>query len=542
MKCLIPLSYVEYCVNGEIKPNVYYYFNFIVNSVQNHDDSRILVHGIKIFNGEKSKHTIMHSIKLRPMFFGAKTKQKLLHLIGKLDEEIIFFPSFGKIANNHIKPVYGNRSNLNINVPDELKYYFDIIHNPKSINEVNNALNELFSYEFSSIRQTISSSEIRNGYNKNPEYNLPFQLTEEQECIKSEIFNQLNNNERMCSLIHGDVGCGKTVLGYLTALKVVKNGFKVLFLTPSILLATQVYNVFKSFNPFCSISLYTSKTKDLSGDIIIGTQALLFIDIENVKLVIIDEQHKFGILQRQKISKSADVLMLSATPIPRTYYLAQIGNIKSYHLNSRSNNLVPYVIHESNKLSFIDKLLTQIDRRIVWICKTIKLAEEMLNFFSEKSINSWIIHGKLPNKQQILNEFSQSCGILISTTVLEVGVDLDIHIIVIDKADQFGLAQLHQLKGRAGRHTKISQCIFIGNNLEKLKLIKDNHTGDKISQLDLDLRGSGSIHKTNQSGKMFIFNKFVENYKLITHNYKPKIINNISQEIINFFMDSKSFI
>ncbi len=546
MKFFLPNSYVEYAINGDIKPGIYYYFAFIVNSVKTHDDNRILVHGIKIFNGEKSKCTLMHSIKLRPMFLGSKYKQKLLHFIGQLYEEIVFFPKFGNLTKNYIQPMYGqikyNPDYLQ-KIPEILKPYFNIIHNPKSIDDVNNALNKLFAYEFSAVVHSIKPETKSTSYYEDPVYNLPFSLSEEQESIRSEIFNHLNTNKKLCALIHGDVGCGKTVIGYLVALKVVKNGSKVLCLAPTILLAQQIYNVFQSFDPFCKISLYTSKTKDLTGDIIVGTQALLFINLDNIGLVIIDEQHKFGTLQRQKITKNADLLMLSATPIPRTHYLAQMGFIKSYHLTNRSNNLIPYIIHEQNREPLIMKLLNKHDKRMVWVCKTIKLAEEMFNYVNQKNlIKCWIIHGQLQKKQEILKEFSESYGLLISTTVLEVGVDLDIHIMVVDKADQFGLAQLHQLKGRAGRHTKVSQCIFIGTNLEKLSLIKENHTGDKISQLDLELRGSGSIHQTNQSGKMFFFNKIIYNYKLIETNQTPVIIDKIPQEVIDFFISSKNYI
>lgn len=534
-KSFLPSSYILYACEGEIEENVYYYFQFIVESVQIHNETQIFVHGTKIFNGTKSKQSIMHSKKLRPMFINAKYTGKILHLIGRLHDQIVFFPSFGKITANHIKPVVRNKIK---NVPEPLKYHLEVIYNPKSIDEVNHALKMLFTYELSAIKATIKPHE-RRAYENNPTYKLPFELSQEQCDVVNQIFQMLDDNKRMYTLVHGDVGCGKTVIGYLASLKVVCNSMRVLVLAPNILLAHQTYKVFQSFDSQYKISLYTAKSKDLSGHIIVGTQALLHIDIPNVGLVIIDEQHKFGILQRQKFH--TDILMLSATPIPRTHYLAKIGSIKQLKLSQRTNTLVPYIVHESNREKIWDKVLSINDQRIVWICKTIKYAQEIYENLRIKYNNIFLIHGRLEDKQEILQTFSKSYGILISTTVLEVGVDIDIHTIVIDNADQFGLAQLHQLKGRAGRHSK-GKCILIGSDLDKLQLIKTNATGHEITQLDLELRGAGSIHQNNQSGKSFLFNKIVLNNKMQDHRYDDLEVVPVSQDIIDFFMFSKNVI
>jgi len=545
MNIYLPLSYYEYSIEGPIRPGVYYYFQFIVESICNYGDQKILLQGTIIFEGQKHSKSIVHSLKLRPMFFAYKSSKKLLHFVGKLDEEIIFFPSMRKLTSNFIEPSYSHKPNLKFidNLPKEMQEPLRQIHFPESIDNVNNALMTLYQYETSAIYHTIKPS-YRKPYSINPTYTLPFVLSKEQKQIVDSIFEKLSSDIPLCAMVHGDVGCGKTIIGYLAALKVIANGFKVLFLTPNLLLANQVYTVFKQLGANCS--LFTSQTKSKDGDIIIGTQALLFQEFHGIGLVIIDEQHKFGTLQRQHLANNCDLLMLSATPIPRTHHLAQMGKIQQFHLTNRSNNLKPYVIHRKNRQSILERILKQIGKRIVWICRTVQLAQEMYTYLNSihefnKDFNIWFIHGKLKEKQEILNDFAKNYGILISTTVIEVGVDLDIHIIVIDDADKFGLAQLHQLKGRAGRHTYLSQCIFIGDNLDKLKHIKEHHTGSMISDLDLETRGAGSTHQKNQSGKTFLFNKIVKNYKFYDNPQIPNPIE-VSAELIDFFMTSKSYI
>ena len=374
-----------------------------------------------------------------------------------------------------------------------------------------------------------------------------FELTSDQKKSLHEINNDLKSNQKMFRLLQGDVGSGKTIVALCSAYNVIKAGFQVAFMAPTEILARQHYNLSKKiFDDDINIEILSSKTeyKDKKSitsklannkiDIIFGTHAIFQKKIIFHKLgfIIIDEQHKFGVNQRKKLSDKGgddcDVLLMSATPIPRTLTMTIYGDMDLSIIKEKPKSrkeVKTYSKLESkidDILKFIKKEIRN-NNQIFWVCPLIEESKKMdhssavkkYEFLSKKFPNQVaLLHGKtdLNEKENILKNFlNQKFKILVSTTIIEVGIDFpNANIIIIENANKFGLSQLHQLRGRVGRGEKQSSCILMfkstltDNAKKRLNILKSSTDGFEISEEDMKLRGFGDILGFKQSGiKLF---------------------------------------
>ncbi len=375
---------------------------------------------------------------------------------------------------------------------------------------------------------------------------LPFNLTKAQLRVLQEIDENMESEKSMNRLLQGDVGSGKTIVAMISAYKAVKSGYQSAILAPTAILATQHLNNFKKildkFEIRCEllISGITKKKKEeilqrlQSGeiDIIIGTHALLEENVvfKNLGLVVTDEQHRFGVKQRTKIAEKGhnpDVLVMSATPIPRTLALILYGDLDisiidelppnrktietfavTKRMEERINNFIKKQVDEGRQAYIVCPLVEDSEEEDTDLKSVITLYETcQKEIFPDYSVD--YIHGKMKPKEkdEIMERFKKGeIDILISTTVIEVGVDVpNASIMVIEDAQRFGLAQLHQLRGRVGRGEYKSYCVlkYNGNGQntkERMKVMCETNDGFVISQKDLELRGSGDFFGTMQHG------------------------------------------
>ena len=376
------------------------------------------------------------------------------------------------------------------------------------------------------------------------EKKIGFKLTLDQNKAIKEIDNDLSSNERMFRLLQGDVGSGKTIVSLISAQNVIFNNYQVAFMAPTEILAKQHYTLFKKIFGDTSIScLLTGKTeyskkketlKKLEKNeinIIFGTHALFQkkIKFKKLGLIIVDEQHKFGVNQRKKLSEkgdsNCDVLVMSATPIPRTMMMTLYGDMDITLIKSKPKNRkeIETYTKDVNKISdvikFIKKEITN-NNQIFWVCP---LIEESKKIDHQSSIARFdyltkifkdkvgLIHGSLEkkDKDRILEKFLYNkIKILVSTTIIEVGIDFpNATCIIIEDSNKFGLSQLHQLRGRVGRGSKQSTCILLfksflsENGRKRLKILKSTNDGFLIADEDLKLRGYGDLLGFQQSGQ-----------------------------------------
>ncbi len=373
---------------------------------------------------------------------------------------------------------------------------------------------------------------------------LPFKLTDDQEKVLGEISRDLLSNKRMFRIIQGDVGSGKTIVSLLSILNVIKSGYQCALMSPTEILAKQHYELIKKIfkNENFDIGFLTGKTeyklrKDIltnliSGriKILIGTHALFQkkINFKKLGLVIIDEQHKFGVKQRSDLAKKGgdecDVLLMSATPIPRTMMMSLYGDMDISKITEKpaKRKKILTLSKPEKKINeiwpFIKKQILN-NNQVFWVCPLIE-ESAFLDYSSAKKkfeiINKifpnkvGLIHGALKNeeKNEILNKFLlKKISILVTTTVIEVGINFpNANLIVIENANKFGLAQLHQLRGRVGRGDKPGTCILLfkeglsKNAIKKIKVLKESNDGFFIAEEDLRLRGFGDLIGFQQSG------------------------------------------
>ena len=373
---------------------------------------------------------------------------------------------------------------------------------------------------------------------------LPFKLTKAQMRVLEEIDTDMESNKAMNRLLQGDVGSGKTIVAIIAAYKAVKSGYQMAMMAPTSILATQHLENFKNtlekYNITCELLLgNTSKKKkedilnrlkDGKIDIIIGTHSLLEENVvfKNLGLVITDEQHRFGVRQRSTIvskGKNPDVLVMTATPIPRTLALILYGDLDisiidelppnrkkidtfavRKSLEERINNFIKKQIDEGRQAYIVCPLVEESEE--IEAKSVMELAEKYKNeIFKDYKVE--YLHGKMKSKEkdEIMQKFKDGqIDILISTTVIEVGVDVpNSNIMVIENAERFGLAQLHQLRGRVGRGEYKSYCIlkYQGNSeliRKRMQVMQDTNDGFVISEKDLELRGSGEFFGTKQHG------------------------------------------
>ncbi len=458
------------------------------------------------------------------------------------------------------------------NLPTYLKQKFNllarrealiIIHKPRNLDELKKAIyrlkfEEIFFLQIRLIKKNINRKEKIKGYKFNvigKEFDkffkdhLSFELTNAQKRVLKEIRRDLGSGAQMNRLLQGDVGSGKTIVAFMSALIAIGNGFQACIMTPTEILSHQHYNKFKDICKLLNINVktltgsskarYKKEVKEslIKGeiDLLIGTHALIYdgVDFKNLGIAIIDEQHKFGVAQRSKLwhknKLPPHVLIMTATPIPRTLAMSAYGDLDM----SVINELPPgrkdiKTIHQSNRdrLKLIDFLKDEINKgRQIYVVYPLIKESEKLDFkdlldgyesfsrdFPMPKYQLSIVHGKMKNedKDYEMQRFIENkTQILVSTTVIEVGVDIpNATVMVIESAERFGLSQLHQLRGRVGRGAHKSYCFLITGNKQtkeskiRMETMVSTNDGFIIAEKDLELRGPGNIMGTQQSGEM----------------------------------------
>lgn len=392
---------------------------------------------------------------------------------------------------------------------------------------------------------------------------LPFKLTNAQRRVAWEIFQDMEKDQPMNRLLQGDVGSGKTMVAALSALEAVNQGFQVALLAPTAILASQHYlGIGPLLGAFgVKTALLTGATKKkselkkqiLSGEVnvVIGTHALLTDDTEfnNLALVIIDEQHRFGVEQRQKLALKSPsglaphLLAMTATPIPRSLQLTIFGDLDVSILDEMPKGRQPIETKILREIEITDKLYPEIlntiksGQQVYWICKAIddnSFGDEKADITSVKSrtrklqelfpkLKIEFLHGKMKpaEKDQLMSDFSEGkIDILVSTTVVEVGVDVpNATLMIIENAEGYGLAQLHQLRGRVGRGTVKSYCYLLtsGENApsRRLRELEKSTDGFHLAEVDLELRGPGEIYGALQHGALDLRIASLSDAKLI---------------------------
>lgn len=388
------------------------------------------------------------------------------------------------------------------------------------------------------LKRNVSCDEVKKFVDS-----LPFNLTSDQEKAVDDIYNDLVNPRRMNRLVLGDVGSGKTCVAVIGLFINYLSGYQGALMAPTEILARQHYdsisNMFLGKNIKVGLLVGSLKKsekdkicKQLKNgeiDILIGTHALISdgVEFDNLGMVVTDEQHRFGVNQRSNLQNKGimcDVLYLSATPIPRTYALTIYGDMDTSIIKSKPDGrkeIITSVIKEKDLKEVLFKMVEEIKmgHQVYVVAPLIededgesnlndvnKLKEKFDVAFNNK-IRVEILHGKMKNaeKDEVMEKFKDGeIKVLISTTVIEVGVDVkNSTMMVIFNAERFGLATLHQLRGRVGRNNFQSYCYLISNsNVPRLKVMEESNDGFYISEKDFELRGEGDLFGTRQSGDM----------------------------------------
>ncbi len=446
----------------------------------------------------------------------------------------------------------------NISWVDSIKQ----LHKPENIGEYKKNFYQRLAYDeiFSTF---IVNSEIRKKIKKRKKRNkildlkkqnsiinkLDFNLTNDQKNSLNEINKDLCSSTKMFRLLQGDVGSGKTIVSLLSAFNTVNSGFQVALMAPTEILAKQHFNLAKKIFPnnlnlqfISGKSEYKYKKKILNDlslhkiDMIFGTHAIFQkkVKFKTLGLIIIDEQHKFGVSQRKKLSDKGgidcDVLLMTATPIPRTLTMTIYGDMDLSIIREKPKSRKPIKTYSKleNKIDDIIKFIKKeinSGNQIFWVCPLIEESKKIDHSSAVKKFEYLekifpnqvsLLHGKtdIDEKENILNNFlNNKSKILVSTTIIEVGIDFpNANVIIIENSNKFGLSQLHQLRGRVGRGNKDSTCILMfksslsENAKKRINILKSTNDGFVISEEDMNLRGFGDILGFKQSG--------VKNFKL----------------------------
>ena len=450
----------------------------------------------------------------------------------------------------------------------KLKNAMQSIHFPKELKDFGEARNRLAFEELLTMQLLLLN--LKNKY-KNTEKgikfdskvkmsdvinDLPFKLTKAQTRVLEEIDSDMESDKAMNRLLQGDVGSGKTIVSIIAAYKAVKSGYQMAMMAPTSILASQhlenFKNVLEKYDIKCELLLgnttkkkkedILSRLKNGEIDIIIGTHSLLEENVifKNLGLVVTDEQHRFGVHQRANLQNKGvkpDVLFMSATPIPRTYALTIFGDMDVSTIKQRPKGrqkIDTYVKKNSEIKDVLEMMFKELKagHQVYVIAPLIEESENSdltnVNDLKDKMTMAFgnhykidIVHGKMASgaKDLIMNQFKNNeVQILISTTVVEVGVDVpNATTMAIFDADRFGLSTLHQLRGRVGRGTSKSQCILISDSdAERLKIMEREDDGFVISEEDFKLRGHGDLFGTKQSGDMtFKIANIKNDYKIL---------------------------
>ena len=496
-------------------------------------------------------------IVVSDLYFGKIDKERI---------EPVYHTTFG-LSNKQIRKYINSTVNLGYEIDDYIPTFisqkYHLLNKSEAIRHLHNPVDEiklkqsikrtkyeeLFVYMLK-MNYLKQSKKIDHGLKRDISYDkveqfiddLPFELTRDQIKSVEEIYKDLTEDMRMNRLLQGDVGSGKTIVAFITMYINYLGGYQSALMAPTEILAHQHYQnskeLFKKYN--IDIALLTGKTKPKEKkeiyeklkngtiDFIIGTHALFTDDViyKNLGLVITDEQHRFGVNQRSNLKNKGttpDILYMSATPIPRTYALTLYGdmdvsNIKT--LPSGKKQIITTLKTEKEIKDVLTSMYNELKQRHqIYVVaplieesdkidlKNVYDLEEKFNKAFGKICNIDILHGKMKpsEKEEVMQKFKENkINILISTTVIEVGVDVkNATMMVIFDAERFGLSALHQLRGRVGRNNLQSYCILISNyEKERLNVLTKTNDGFKVSEEDFLLRGSGDIFGLRQSGDM----------------------------------------
>lgn len=480
------------------------------------------------------------------------------------------YPSTEQLSQNIIRSIINNAlelasGKLEEHIPlwiknkyhlSELNYSIQNIHFPKSDEDFKNSryrlvFDELFLLQLGLLSMKNALEENKKGISfksveslKDFICNLPFKLTNSQKRVFEEIERDMESEKVMNRLVQGDVGSGKTILAVLALFKAVKNGFQGTLMVPTEILAEQHFFSIKPIMEMCGINvalltgsqLKKQRSEVMEGiesgkiDIVIGTHALIEDNVKfnRLGLVITDEQHRFGVKQRALLSRKGDnpdILVMTATPIPRTLALILYGDLdisvidelppgrKPVHtyavdesMRERINNFIRKNVSEGRQVYIVCPLVDESDQ--VDAKSAMEMADRIARHdFSDLSVG--LIHGKMKpkEKEEIMRGFAEGrIGILVSTTVIEVGVNVpNATVMIIENAERFGLAQLHQLRGRVGRGEHQSYCVLYNQSnsqvsKERMKIMEKTNDGFVISEKDLEIRGPGEFFGTRQHG------------------------------------------
>ena len=549
------------------------------------------------------------------LFIGQTKKSAVFQLI---NPEYKLFSGQQKVSENEILPIYSSNKNITQNnlrklvekfianflnyfeenIPDKLIKEYKImerksaiknIHYPVSMKEIEEAkrrfaIEELLILELGILKNRFI---IENSNSKNYEVEgkkekvrdflsqLTFNLTNAQKKVIKEIYDEISNGKIVNRLIQGDVGSGKTVVAMVMLIYMAENGYQGALMAPTEILANQHYLGIKERLEKIGlrVELLTSSIKGkkkneiLEGiangeiDIVIGTHSLIEDNVvfKKLGLIVIDEQHRFGVNQRNKLREKGflgNLLVMSATPIPRSLALSIYGDLDLSIIDElppgrtpiktkwiandedleKMYNFIYKKVNDGNQAYFVAPLIETSDKMAL---KSVdKVSEEIERKFSNKKIG--IIHGKMKAKEkdEVMLKFkNKEYDILIATTVIEVGIDVPAStIMTIYNAERFGLSALHQLRGRVGRGSKQSYCFLISNSMtenskQRLSIMEETEDGFRIAEEDLKLRNSGEIFGLRQSG--------FSDLKFIDIIYDVKTIKLVRDECIKYLKEHK---
>ena len=470
-----------------------------------------------------------------------------------IDQIISELPELDEWHSNQIVKKFGNlswnNSIVELHKPENIGKYRDNFYQRLAYDEIFSTF--LVNSEIRKKIKKIKKKRKKINFNlQNKLINkLSFSLTNDQVNSLKEINKDLSTSTKMFRLLQGDVGSGKTIIALLSAYNTINSGYQVAFMAPTEILARQHYNLAKEIFPgskkielisgksdYKNKKIILEKLKNNRIDIIFGTHAIFQkkVSYKKLGLIIIDEQHKFGVNQRKKLSDKGgddcDVLLMTATPIPRTLTMTMYGDMDLSIIKEKPKSRKPIKTYSKleskidDVLKFIKKEINS-GNQIFWVCP---LIEESKKLDHTSAVNKFeflkklfpnqvlLLHGKteINEKEKILSNFQKNkFQILVSTTIIEVGIDFpNANVIIIENANKFGLSQLHQLRGRVGRGDKDSTCILMfksnlsENAKKRINILKQSNDGFFISEEDMKIRGFGDLLGFKQSG--------IKNFKL----------------------------
>lgn len=485
------------------------------------------------------------------------------------------------------------------NIPP-MKTLLRMIHFPESMDEANKALSLMAYVEAFSI--LVSTSDGNKLFKNNPGVSLkdteeerdflrflPFKLTDGQKSSLVEIKEDLESDIKMSRLLQGDVGSGKTVVAQYAIVKTVASGYQAAFMAPTAILAEQNYVKLKALTDRFgfNVALLTSKIKkserekilsELEAgniDVIVGTHSLLSDDVKfkNIGFVAIDEQHRFGVMQRRILAEKTagiNLLLMSATPIPRSLALILYGEMEISEIRTMPEGrqkIETYALNESQISSVYEFVLNEIKkgRQVYFVCPLIEESEktnlksaedlhaDLKDIFSNYRVDLVTGRTKTDDKDEIMSEFYQGkINILVSTTVIEVGIDVpNATCMVIMNAERFGLSQLHQLRGRVGRGEHKSYCLLINTSKSeesyaRIKTMERTDDGFEIAKEDLRLRGPGEFLGLRQHGrqklKFLDFERDMDLILIAKRDYEKYAMSKDDTEWKQILVNNKEFI